>query len=102
MLYWQSFILIFSVSLLVMLILSLAFKGKKKTDKGSQFVYYALSYRRKFIRTLWVFPLIAIIFVVFFYSTEVSTTFKVICSIIMIIVFLGQLGYNYYMWKTKE
>lgn len=37
MLYWQSFILIFSVSLLVMLILSLAFKGKKKTDKGSQF-----------------------------------------------------------------
>lgn len=30
---------------------------KKMVDKGSEFIYWNLSYRRKFIRTLWMIPL---------------------------------------------
>ena len=40
-------------------------KNMNKVDKGFELVYWKLSYRRKFIRTLWMIPwtIVALIFI---------------------------------------
>lgn len=40
-------------------------KNMNKVDKGFELVYWELSYRRKFIRTLWMIPwtIVSLIFI---------------------------------------
>jgi len=72
-----------------------------KVDKGFEVFYWKLSYRRKFIRTLWMIPfLVAIIIILFVLQTNI--TYAVAVSIILLIIFFVQLIYNYKKWKHEE
>jgi len=65
-------------------------------------VYYDnLSYRRKFIRTLWLIPIGIVVGIVI---TYISIIVSFIYWLWFIIVAIKQLKYNYIMWKkgTKK
>jgi hypothetical protein len=66
-------------------------------DQGFCISYYKLSYRRKLIRTFWIFAFSLILIPLFIHKQN---------SLLWIgIIFLGgviQGVYNYYKWKEKE
>ena len=69
------------ICLLVALIIHIRRSGEKeKIDKGFSFSYWRLSYRRKFIRTLWFIPL---------------------AVLVILAVILTQAIYNYKKWKEE-
>ena len=73
----------------------------KKVDKGFQLIYWKLSYRRKFIRTLWTIPIFIIsIGIIVFLGNGIFISR--IMPIIFIIIFILQIIYNYTMWKKEE
>lgn len=77
----------------------------KKTDKGSEMIYWKLSRRRKFIRTLWMIPIsIAILVFTFIYgySRYGSFTLAIILAILMLILLPTQVIYTYKQWKKEE
>lgn len=69
-----------------------------KKDKGFELLYDKLSYRRKFIRTLWLVPIgIAVGIVI----TYISIIISIFYWIWFIIVVIKQLKENYTMWKNE-
>ena len=90
------------IVLILSSILSIVFKNKEKKDKGAVFFYYKLSYRRKFIRTLWTFPVVVISLVVIYIFAGLKSNENLIISISFLIIFLIQLFYNYLKWKKYE
>ena len=81
-----------------------------KTDKGFEIFYYNLSYRRKFIRTIWVGAfgavMLLLIIALKLFVPEFSKFFSwfavVMCVVFFTVVFVVQLIYNYRMWKLEE
>lgn len=73
---------------------------KKEVDKGFELFYYNLSYRRKFMRTLW---MILIGIGVGIYITYIlgSIIFSMLYWITFGIDGIIQLRYNYTMWKNE-
>ena len=73
----------------------------EKVDKGFQLIYWKLSYRRKFIRTVWFalfLPLLA-------FMPQAIKPFgleRVQVIILFALILILQAGYNYYMWKKTE
>ncbi len=74
-------------------------KECEKSDTGIEICYWKLSYRRKFIRTLWLIP-IGIILVFCFYITFQSTIWTFLVAAGFTIMLLVQAMYNYKKWKT--
>ena len=78
---------------------------KNKTDNGFQLLYYRLSYRRRFIRTLWLLPFGMILII--FLMTNPEIIFKnrliqnVIIPMLLVVGNIGQLTYNYTKWKKQ-
>lgn len=72
-----------------------------KIDKGFSLSYWKLSYRRKFIRTLWMLP-ICIVVLVFFYLSSPQDTLVLGILVLALIVSIIQLVYNYVKWKAEE
>jgi hypothetical protein len=74
---------------------------KNKVDKGYELIYWNLSYRRKFIRTLWMAPLIITLigFIIFSGNNMFITR---IAPILSIILYIWQLTYTYNKWKKYE
>lgn len=74
---------------------------KPKVNKGVQIIYGKLSYRRKFIRSLWMIPgtIIAVLLV---WRINYDTVTKIIWSILLIIIHIIELIYNYLKWKKDE
>jgi membrane protein YdbS with pleckstrin-like domain len=72
-----------------------------KVDKGFELMYWRLSYRRKFIRTLWVTPFLLGTIILIFVS-PLNIVYAVAISIILLVIFLIQLIYNYKKWKRTE
>jgi predicted PurR-regulated permease PerM len=73
-----------------------------KVDEGFCWVYWKLSYRRKFIRTLWMTPfVIAVIAFILFVQpyTWLSHTIPVIMSIVLVVIYVIQLMYTFHKWK---
>lgn len=70
-------------------------------DKGFAVLYHKLSYRRKFIRTLWCIPW-AVVVIGIFHMYFASIAMTLIASIIMMAVFLLQASYTYRRWKENE
>jgi hypothetical protein len=72
-----------------------------KVDKGFELVYAKLSYRRKFIRTLWLIPfaIAAVCGVIILFK---STWAAILLSILFVIIGGIQLIYNYKKWKYFE
>ncbi len=71
---------------------------KDKVDKGFELFYNNLSYRRKFIRTLWLIPIGIVVGAIISYLSIIVSLFYWLWFIIAII---KQLKYNYTMWKQK-
>lgn len=76
-----------------------------KVDKGFEFFYWRLSYRRKFIRTLWLTPIdivLLLLLLLLVWNLDNNISFKIIATIILILLTLTQLLYNYIKWKKGE
>lgn len=73
---------------------------KNKIDKGFELTYWNLSYRRKFIRTLWLTPfcIIAILLCIF---SKFNIFIKIIIPSILILSYIWQLIYTYNKWKKE-
>ena len=80
---------------------------RAKVDKGFELIYWNLSYRRKFIRTLWLTPIGALlIFLIVknpwnipFYGRNLFANLLIVAIVLTTIV---QLIYTYYKWKKEE
>ena len=75
--------------------------NEKKVDKGFEFMYKKLSYRRRFIRTLWMIPLAIILVLCFLYRTEVSIYVLIPTTILFFVFFFLQAYNNYKLWKKN-
>ncbi|WP_164667318.1 ATPase [Virgibacillus doumboii] len=89
-------VLIFSV------ILSVINRNKQKTDKGVKANYFRLSYRRKFVRTLWTVPVSLLLLIAALFLVQFSWTLKIIIIVLSVVAFALQASYNYIMWKRHE
>ncbi|WP_300383554.1 hypothetical protein [Clostridium sp.] len=72
-----------------------------KKDKGIELIYWNLSYRRKLIRTLWWTPL-SVVALSLLWTLNSNIIFKIIATILIILMNLIQLTYNYIKWKRDE
>lgn len=72
-----------------------------KVDKGFELVYWKLSYRRKFIRTLWMIPW-AITSLVFIQIVGEIYKYTIFAGIIYLVVLPIQAIYNYKKWMKEE
>ncbi len=73
---------------------------RDKVDKGFVLNYWRLSYRRKFIRTLWMIPVcICTIVLLWIHS---STTFAMVCTGILVLLEIIQLAYTFSKWKSEQ
>lgn len=74
---------------------------KNKVDKGFELIYWKLSYRRKFIRTLWFTPL-TFLLIPFMFLIGDKLFINRIMPILLSLVYIGQLIYTYIKWKKEE
>ncbi|MCY6485408.1 hypothetical protein OW763_13815 [Clostridium aestuarii] len=72
-----------------------------KIDKGFEFFYSKLSYRRKFIRTLWMI-IGVLIMPLSLYFSNVDTYINIIISTLMLIIWSIQLLYTYMKYKKEK
>ncbi|MDU7069713.1 MAG: hypothetical protein E6343_17325 [Clostridium perfringens] len=71
----------------------------EKTDKGFEFFYWNLSYRRRLIRLLWTTPIV--LFVIFFSVDNFEMSLKnVIVISFLILIYVVQYIYNFLKWKN--
>lgn len=90
------------VSLIVIIIFSVSYRHKSKVDKGPKLNYFSLSYRRKMIRTLMTFPVVILAVIAILLFPNFSIRIEMLFVIFLLLVFVIQLIYNFYMWKKKE
>ena len=76
-------------------------KNKNKVDKGFELVYWKLSYRRKFIRTLWIIPW-AIVSLIFIQIVGKNYKYTILAGIIYLVILPIQAIYNYKKWMKEE
>ena len=81
----------------------------KKVDKGFELLYFNLSHRRKFIRTIWITVLGIIIIPVMYYFVRnipipLFNSWKYILLWDTVILMTGiiQAVYEYRKWKTEK
>jgi len=70
-------------------------------DKGFQLIYWKLSYRKKFIRTLWMTPF-AIIPIALIFLADGRILINAVLSLLIVVMYLTQLIYTYIKWKKDE
>ncbi|ALX47507.1 hypothetical protein [Lentibacillus amyloliquefaciens] len=98
----SGFVIPVLITISVVIILSIIFKGKDKVDRGFKINYFKLSYRRKMIRTI-IFTPINILLLIFIYVyTDWSMVVNVLVGLLLFIAGLVQLIYNFNMWKKNE
>ncbi len=69
-----------------------------KVDKGFEIFYNKLSYRRKFIRTIWFIPIGIAVGILISYINLIISLFYWLPFVIVVV---KQLKYNYTMWKKE-
>lgn len=71
-----------------------------KIDKGYEWNYWKLSYRRRFIRTLWLIPIVLLASLFICYNAK---SIFITVTIISILVVMGaiQLIYNYKKYQKE-
>ena len=96
-------LIVFPVFILVVisLLLSKKWDMSEKVDKGIMVCYWKLSYRRKFIRTLWMIP-IEFVVLICFHNTFKSNLWTGLAATAMVILLLIQAVYNYKKWKNER
>ncbi|MBD8036240.1 ATPase [Solibacillus sp. A46] len=88
------------VSFITLLGFYLYYRKKPKVDKGFKFAYYALSYRRKFWRTVYSMPICIISIGVIYLTLGFSKLF-IFITFFITILFAIQATYNYVMWQRE-
>lgn len=73
-----------------------------KVDKGFELLYHNLSYRRKFIRTIWVILFVILFLGKLYLSGSYLNRGVRIFSLMAVIIAPIQLKYNYSKWKEEE
>lgn len=73
---------------------------KEKVDKGFELIYYNLSYRRRFIRTLWMIPW-SILALCWMHWLGLQTDTVLLLAGVFTIVNLIQARHNYKKWKEE-
>ena len=69
------------------------------TDKGFEFFYWNLSYRRRLIRLLWTTPIV--LFIVFYSFDNLEMSFKDLSVILFLtLMYVFQFLYNFLKWKN--
>ncbi|BAC15345.1 hypothetical protein [Oceanobacillus iheyensis HTE831] len=86
----------------VHLIMHAKYKNSEKIDKGFVFIYHKLTYRRKFIRSLWNIPIFTLIFLGVYWSTNLTSTEYMIFAMICIFLFLLDFLYTFVKWRKSE
>lgn len=73
----------------------------RKVDKGFHLNYWKLSYRRRFVRNLWMLPLLMAITGMLITRGDSTLTCRII-PIILLVSSVFELIYNYLKWKKTE
>ncbi len=73
---------------------------RDKVDKGFVVNYWRLTYRRKFIRTLWMTPVCICAIVLIWIKS--STTSAIIWTVILVLLEIIQLIYTFSKWKSEQ
>ena len=73
---------------------------KEKVDKGFELIYYNLSYRRRFIRTLWLIPWNLLVLC---WLRWLGTPMFIIIPVAVVFVIIDyiQALHNYKKWKEE-
>ena len=75
--------------------------SSEKVDKGFELRYWKLSYRRKFIRTIWMAPLVPLaIFLLFHFHKSLFVALTL--SLAVILIDAIQLLYTYHKWQRTD
>jgi len=98
----SEFVIPVLITLFVVIILSIIFKGKDKVDRGFKINYFKLSYRRKMIRTIIFIPINILLLIFIYVYTNWSMVVNILVGLSLIIAGLVQLIYNFNMWKKNE
>lgn len=98
----SDFVIPVLITLFVVIILSIIYKGKDKVDKGFKLNYFKLSYRRKMIRTIILIPINILLLIFIYEYTDWSMVVTVILGLLLLITVLVQLIYNFNMWKKND
>lgn len=91
----------FLISNFISFLLEKLLGNGEKTDIGFVFFFWNLSYRRKFIRTLWLLPIL-VIAVFYIHITFQSYLLTSITGIVLSIIFIIQAVYYYKKQKEDE
>ncbi|MDE6312490.1 MAG: hypothetical protein K2M46_02550 [Lachnospiraceae bacterium] len=70
-----------------------------KVDKGFELCYYNLSYRRKFIRTLWLIPWVLLAPILVYIWMD-SLIISIALAVVLVVIEIIQATYNYRKWKA--
>ena len=99
-----SSVVTFPISIMIIIsgVFSLLYRKKEKVDTGFALFYYKLSYRRKMIRSFWSIPIIIICLIIIYLTPVWNFQLRLIIISLLLLSFLLQLAYNYYMWKKHE
>lgn len=89
------------ITAIISLVLWQKLNAKDKINMGMKLCYWKLSYKRKFFRTLWLFPLFTIIIVLFHFTIK-SFIIRCIIGLVSYILLLVQAIYNYKKWNNEE
>ena len=73
----------------------------EKIDIGFELVYWNLSYRRKFIRSLWITPFLIFVIILGWVTWE-SALVAAIFTILGLDILITQVIYNYKRWKDTD
>lgn len=76
-------------------------RTKDKVDKGFELAYYKLSYRRRFIRTLWLIPWAVLVLGLLYWQSG-SMCLVILATIILGVIGFIQANHNYKKWKAEE
>lgn len=89
------------ILVIIVVVFHKKFDTEEKVDKGIELFYWKLSYRRKFIRTIWMFPIFAILIILRHITFQSSVqTFAIV--VLIFILLLAQAIYNYKKWKNEK
>ena len=82
--------------------MSVIYKDVEKKDKGFVLVYHKLSYRRRFIRSLWGIPLISLLYLAIYWLGGLTSNEYKVMGIVFLLLVLLDIVTSYIKWKSKE
>ncbi|SOC27530.1 hypothetical protein SAMN05880501_1236 [Ureibacillus xyleni] len=95
--FFVSLITVFIVNLVMWLL----FKDVEKKDKGFVLGYYRLSYRRRFIRSLWGIPFALLVYLALFWLVDLTSIEYILVGAIFLLLIFVDSSYNYIKWKKN-